>query len=144
LNSNNSTYNPVNNQNTSTNQQPATVNNSIIWAMKFSSCGKLLASAGKDQIIRIWVLKSYYDYFNELTKNKKDSLVFNFKEEYARVRINGKWGLIDKTNNYYINAIYDEMNDSEEGFYFIELENNIGMMDYNGNIIHNPSFQEVS
>ena len=31
-----------------------------IWCMKFSQCGKLLATAGQDCILRIWVLKGKY------------------------------------------------------------------------------------
>ncbi len=41
--------------------------------MKFSSCGRLLSTAGKDQIIRIWVLNSYYHYFMDLIKENNKS-----------------------------------------------------------------------
>lgn len=34
-----------------------------VWTMKFSSCGRLLATAGQDQFVRVWVLKKYYDHF---------------------------------------------------------------------------------
>ncbi|PIO36713.1 hypothetical protein AB205_0072220, partial [Aquarana catesbeiana] len=34
--------------------------------MKFSHCGRLLASAGQDNIVRIWVLKNAFDYFNNM------------------------------------------------------------------------------
>lgn len=33
--------------------------------MKFSACGRLLATAGKDQLIRVWVLKSCNDFFRD-------------------------------------------------------------------------------
>lgn len=31
--------------------------------MKFSSCGRLLATAGQDKVLRIWVLKDAYQFF---------------------------------------------------------------------------------
>lgn len=34
--------------------------------MKFSHCGRLLASAGQDNVVRIWVLKNAFDYFNNM------------------------------------------------------------------------------
>ncbi|XP_048370369.1 WD repeat-containing protein 44-like [Sphaerodactylus townsendi] len=37
-----------------------------VWTMKFSHCGRLLASAGQDNAVRIWVLKNAFDYFNNM------------------------------------------------------------------------------
>ncbi|CAH8607234.1 unnamed protein product [Dicrocoelium dendriticum] len=37
-----------------------------IWAMRFSPCGRLLATAGYDRNIRIWVLRQWYSYFKRL------------------------------------------------------------------------------
>uniref|UniRef100_A0A3Q3XG39 WD repeat-containing protein 44 n=1 Tax=Mola mola TaxID=94237 RepID=A0A3Q3XG39_MOLML len=37
-----------------------------VWTMKFSHCGRLLASAGQDNVVRIWVLKIAFDYFNNM------------------------------------------------------------------------------
>lgn len=39
-----------------------------VWCMKFSPCGRLLATAGQDRLLRIWVLKDAYHYFEELIK----------------------------------------------------------------------------
>ncbi len=36
--------------------------------MKFSPCGKLLASAGKDHLIRVWVLRTEHSKFYEIIK----------------------------------------------------------------------------
>ena len=41
-------------------------NGGPIWAMKFSHCGRLLATGGQDNVLRIWVLKESYPYFDEM------------------------------------------------------------------------------
>ncbi|XP_012696914.1 WD repeat-containing protein 44 isoform X2 [Clupea harengus] len=37
-----------------------------VWTMKFSHCGRLLATAGQDNMVRIWVLKNAFDFFNNM------------------------------------------------------------------------------
>ncbi len=37
-----------------------------IWCMRFSQCGQLLATAGQDTVLHIWVLKNSYNYFKEM------------------------------------------------------------------------------
>ncbi len=37
-----------------------------IWCMKFSQCGQLLATAGQDKNIKIWVVKDSYDHFKDM------------------------------------------------------------------------------
>jgi len=39
-----------------------------IWCMKFSLNGWLLATAGQDCILRIWVLRDKHQYFNEMRR----------------------------------------------------------------------------
>lgn len=34
-----------------------------VWCMKFSCCGRLLATAGQDGVLRVWVLKNAYQQF---------------------------------------------------------------------------------
>ena len=34
-----------------------------VWCMKFSCCGRLLATAGQDRVLRVWVIRSAYAYF---------------------------------------------------------------------------------
>lgn len=34
-----------------------------VWCMKFSTCGRLLATAGQDRALRVWVLRSAYQHF---------------------------------------------------------------------------------
>lgn len=34
--------------------------------MKFSACGRLLATAGQDRVLRIWVLRDAFAYFQDM------------------------------------------------------------------------------
>ena len=34
-----------------------------VWVIKFSVCGRLLATAGQDNIVRVWVLKNHLNHF---------------------------------------------------------------------------------
>lgn len=49
--------------------------------MKFSHCGRLLATAGQDNVVRIWVLKTAFDYFNNmrLKYNTEGNLISKLK-----------------------------------------------------------------
>jgi len=51
--------------------QDIAVHVGAVWSMKFSHCGKLLATAGQNNIIWVWVLKKHFNEFNEL-RNKYD------------------------------------------------------------------------
>ncbi|XP_078472843.1 WD repeat-containing protein 44 isoform X2 [Lampetra planeri] len=37
-----------------------------VWTMKFSHCGRLLATAGQDNVVRIWVLKQAHEFFSNM------------------------------------------------------------------------------
>ncbi|XP_014262648.1 WD repeat-containing protein 44 isoform X2 [Cimex lectularius] len=37
-----------------------------VWCMKFSSCGRLLATAGQDRVLRVWVVRNAYPYFQDM------------------------------------------------------------------------------
>lgn len=50
-----------------------TNNRSIIWSIKFSPCGKLLATAGKDKTLKIWILRSCLEKFIELIKKNNNN-----------------------------------------------------------------------
>jgi len=34
--------------------------------MKFSHCGRLLATGGQDNLLRVWVLKDAFSYFDDM------------------------------------------------------------------------------
>uniref|UniRef100_A0A8R1I6Y4 WD repeat-containing protein 44 n=1 Tax=Caenorhabditis japonica TaxID=281687 RepID=A0A8R1I6Y4_CAEJA len=44
-----------------------------IWCIKFSICGKLMATAGQDSILRIWVIRSHLQYFSDLREKYSSS-----------------------------------------------------------------------
>uniref|UniRef100_A0A023GC56 WD repeat-containing protein 44 n=1 Tax=Amblyomma triste TaxID=251400 RepID=A0A023GC56_AMBTT len=50
-------------------QEIASEHTGAVWTMKFSACGRLLATAGQDTILRIWVLRSAYQHFDDM-RNK--------------------------------------------------------------------------
>lgn len=52
---------------------------SAVWCMKFSSCGRLLATAGQDKVLRIWVLKDAYPYFQVNYKEFNLSQILIYK-----------------------------------------------------------------
>ncbi|KAF4517048.1 hypothetical protein B566_EDAN004668 [Ephemera danica] len=37
-----------------------------IWCMRFSACGRLLATAGQDRVLRVWVLRDASAYFSDM------------------------------------------------------------------------------
>lgn len=45
--------------------------------MKFSHCGRLLASAGQDNVVRIWALKNAFDYFNNMRMKYNTEGIFH-------------------------------------------------------------------
>ncbi|KAH7719849.1 CBR-SYM-4 protein [Aphelenchoides avenae] len=56
-----------------------------VWCIKFSVCGRLMATAGQDHIIRVWVLKNYLGHFTRMrdrysqqTRGKDDPTMQDF------------------------------------------------------------------
>lgn len=44
-----------------------------VWTMKFSHCGRLLATGGQDKLLRVWVLKDAFSYFNEMRQKYNEA-----------------------------------------------------------------------
>ncbi|XP_031553954.1 WD repeat-containing protein 44-like [Actinia tenebrosa] len=44
-----------------------------IWTVKFSVCGRLMATAGQDHMVRVWVLKENIEYFEEMREKYSNS-----------------------------------------------------------------------
>ncbi|XP_022646370.1 WD repeat-containing protein 44-like isoform X1 [Varroa jacobsoni] len=47
------------------------IHQGAVWTMKFSQCGRLLASAGQDHIVRVWVLRDAFEHFNEVRRKSQ-------------------------------------------------------------------------
>ena len=60
-----------------------------IWCTKFSGCGRLLATAGQDHMLRVWVLKQAFNYFLDIrTKCNADIKVKFALHTYQKKRWN--------------------------------------------------------
>ena len=70
-----------------------------IWCMRFSQCGQLLATAGKDTILQIWVLKTAYHYFKDM-----------------RNRYTSDAGANASPTNSYENVISDQMESEDKSY----------------------------
>lgn len=44
--------------------------------MKFSHCGRLLATGGQDGVLRVWVVRDAFKFFNELRIKYNDGKLF--------------------------------------------------------------------
>ncbi|KAL1435510.1 hypothetical protein MTO96_000178 [Rhipicephalus appendiculatus] len=64
-------------------QEIANVHTGAVWTMKFSACGRLLATAGQDTILRIWVLKSAFQLFDDMRNKYKQETTKNESTETA-------------------------------------------------------------
>lgn len=64
-------------------QEIANVHTGAVWTMKFSACGRLLATAGQDTILRIWVLKSAFQLFDDMRNKYKQETTKNDTTETA-------------------------------------------------------------
>ncbi|OQR76263.1 WD repeat-containing protein 44-like [Tropilaelaps mercedesae] len=49
------------------------VHQGAVWTMKFSQCGRLLASAGQDHVVRTWVLRDAFEHFNEMRRKSQSN-----------------------------------------------------------------------
>lgn len=54
--------------------------------MKFSHCGRLLASAGQDNVVRIWALKNAFDYFNNMRMKYNTEGIFPLLAGFKKSR----------------------------------------------------------
>jgi WD40 repeat protein len=54
-------------------QELTTQKMSAIWTMKFSQCGRLLATGGQDNLLHVWVLKEAFSYFDDMRRKYSDA-----------------------------------------------------------------------
>lgn len=78
-----------------------------------------------------------------VTKPQYDK-IGDFQNGLAKVKLNGKWGFIDKDGNLAIEVIYDEVDDfNYQGFAKIKLNNKAGYINRNGKVTIEPIFDEI-
>eukprot|EP00794_Sanderia_malayensis_P011104 gene11102-12273_t len=73
-----------------------------IWTMKFSLCGRLIAAAGQDNIVRVWVLKEAQSFFDEM------------RAKYARVERGSPTSSINSINS--ITSAEEDITLEEDSF----------------------------
>ena len=66
-----------------------------------------------------------------------------FYEGLAAVRINGKWGFIDKTGKIVVKPQYDRVENFYEGVAAVEIKNKWGFIDKTGKIVIEPQYDGV-
>lgn len=78
-----------------------------------------------------------------VTKPQYDK-IGDFQNGLAKVKLNGKWGFIDKDGNLAIELIYDEVDDfNYQGFAKIKLNDKVGYINRNGKVTIEPIFDEI-
>lgn len=88
----------------------------------------------------------YYNYYNIETKKLievkfKEAKIFS--EDLAAVKIQEKWGFIDRNGKLVIQPIYDEAYFFNEGLCAVEINGKYGFIDKSGKIVINPKFSDV-
>lgn len=61
-----------------------------IWCMKFSACGRLLATAGQDKVLRIWIVKDAFPFFQVSSfcfKIVVYAVLINYRRVFSLVNI---------------------------------------------------------
>ena len=67
-----------------------------------------------------------------------------FSEGLASVKINGKYGFIDKSGNIVINPNFEDANAFSEGLAYVKINGKYGFIDKSGNIVINPNFEDAN
>ena len=63
---------------------------------------------------------------------KEYDYIYDFNEELARVKLNDKFGFINKEGKEVIPLIYDYAFNFHEGLAFIQLDNKMGLINKEG------------
>lgn len=64
-------------------QEIVGVHTGAVWTMKFSPCGRLMATAGQDHVLRIWVLRDAYEHFDDMRKKHKAEVKVDSQENLS-------------------------------------------------------------
>lgn len=103
--------------------------------------GKVVIQTKKDHIYNFYEgiavyagENNRYGYINKSLKKTKPIYQFadNFNNGLARVKINNKWGFVNKNNNYVINPIYDDLKNFSENYALFLKDSKWGFVGLNG------------
>ena len=83
------------------------------------------------------VIKPEFDEATDFLSSK------HYPCPYAKVKINSKYGFIDKTGKYIINPQYDELDWFREGFAGVKIDGKWGFVDFFGTVVIKPVYDSV-
>ena len=83
------------------------------------------------------------NYFSENILSKYDEVKI-LKDDFAKVRLGKKWGLIDKQGNEVVSPKYNEIRKLANGFVQVRIDDKWGLIDESGNEIIEPVFYNPS
>lgn len=61
-----------------------------VWTMKFSHCGRLLATGGQDNLLRVWVLKDAFSYFNDMRQKYNEASATKVSPAHSEDSLNSQ------------------------------------------------------
>ncbi|EOZ2107593.1 WG repeat-containing protein, partial [Campylobacter coli] len=69
--------------------------------------------------------------------------VWGFSEGLVAVKLNGKWGFIDKSGKIVIESKFDSGGHFSEGLAGVKLNGKYGLIDKSGKIVIEPIFDDI-
>ena len=85
----------------------------------------------------------YIDCQGTYLFNKQFDYVSSFAGKYARVKENGKWGVINSSGVMVVPCIYDGVRRLSNGYTIVENNDKHGFLDYKGEIVTPLMFDDV-
>jgi hypothetical protein len=67
-----------------------------------------------------------------------------FSENFAAIKINGKWGFVNSSFSHFIDIIYDDAQSFKEGLAPVKNENSWGYIDRDGNTVINFMYERCT
>ncbi|ECC1273812.1 WG repeat-containing protein, partial [Campylobacter coli] len=61
----------------------------------------------------------------------------------AKVKLNGRWGFIDRSGKFVIKPKFDSIWDFSEGLAKVKLNGKYGFIDKSGKIVIEPKFDDI-
>lgn len=84
------------------------------------------------------------DKWNLVNENNETiANITDLMQSYARIKLNGKYGFIDKSGKIVIKPQFDNAGSFSEGLAAVKLDGKYGLIDKNGKIILEPQFDKI-